>query len=249
MTQPPVRSPFERFNRALKRAARGLLCGEDSLRAPLTEAERAWFQNQGDRTLRLNYELNEHSVVFDLGGYEGQWASDIFSRYCCRIHIFEPVSKFVDAIEKRFCQNRRIVVHRFGLADESKVVRLGIDADRSSSFKSTPETEEVRLVSASDFMAECHITFVDLMKINIEGAEYDLLDHLIDSGLVAQIGNLQVQFHAFVPAAQARRAQLQARLSVTHQMTYNYEFVWENWRRNQQPAANAPPAGPTRKIP
>ena len=49
-----------------------------------------WFQNNGDKTLRLNYPLTDKSIVLDLGGYEGQWASDIFSRYCCFIHVFEP---------------------------------------------------------------------------------------------------------------------------------------------------------------
>ena len=41
-----------------------------------------WFKDNGDKTHRLNYNLNEKSIVFDLGGYEGQWASDIFSKYC-----------------------------------------------------------------------------------------------------------------------------------------------------------------------
>ena len=35
--------------------------------------------------LRLDYNLNENSVVFDLGGYEVQWASDIFSKYLSSI--------------------------------------------------------------------------------------------------------------------------------------------------------------------
>ena len=39
-----------------------------------------WIKHQGDKTHRLNYDLNEHSLVFDIGGYEGQWANDIFSK-------------------------------------------------------------------------------------------------------------------------------------------------------------------------
>ena len=58
-----------------------------------------WFRDNGDKTLRLNYELNEKSVVIDLGGYEGQWAADIFCKYVCSIHVFEPVKKFADNIE------------------------------------------------------------------------------------------------------------------------------------------------------
>ena len=49
------------------------------------KAIQRWFRDKGDQTLRLNYDLNEHSVVFDLGGYEGQWSADIFQRYQCNV--------------------------------------------------------------------------------------------------------------------------------------------------------------------
>ena len=45
-----------------------------------------WFDIKGDKTLRLQYPLNEESIVFDLGGYHGQWASDIFNKYMCNIN-------------------------------------------------------------------------------------------------------------------------------------------------------------------
>jgi hypothetical protein len=40
-------------------------------------------------------------MVFDVGGYEGQWSSDIFSKYVCHIHIFEPVPEYADQIASR----------------------------------------------------------------------------------------------------------------------------------------------------
>ena len=68
------------------------------------------------------------------------------------------------------------------------------------------------------------------MKINIEGAEYDLLEHLIDTGLISNIHNIQVQFHDFVSNAEQRMIMLQKELEKTHGLTYQYPFVWENWR-------------------
>ena len=37
--------------------------------SPHRKALAAWRRADGDRTLRLDYDLNENSVVFDLGGY------------------------------------------------------------------------------------------------------------------------------------------------------------------------------------
>lgn len=188
-----------------------------------------WFRDNGDKTLRLNYELDESSIVFDLGGYEGQWASDIFSMYQCRIYIFEPLSTYAANISARFRANHRISVHCYGLAAEDQQSTLAVNGDASSIHKSGQEIVDIRLISASRFIAENKISEIDLMKINIEGAEYDLLTYLIKSDLVKQIRNIQVQFHDFVPDAEIRMLEIQKQLSATHELTYQYPFVWENW--------------------
>jgi FkbM family methyltransferase len=190
-----------------------------------------WFKDNGDRTLRLEYDLSDSSIVLDLGGYEGQWASDIFSMYCCCIHVFEPVEGFASKIEKRFAKNSKILVHRYGLSNLNKKSQIFIDGDSSSTFKSDNDSEEINLVKAIDFIKEHHIHSVDLMKINIEGGEYDLLEHLLNNGLIENITNIQVQFHDFVPNAENRMIKIQQELEKTHFLTYQYSFVWENWKR------------------
>jgi hypothetical protein len=67
------------------------------------------------------------------------------------------------------------------------------------------------------------------MKINIEGGEYELLEHLINSGLVSRIRRMQIQFHDFVPDAVARRARLVEALARSHRQSWSYYFVWEEW--------------------
>lgn len=190
-----------------------------------------WFRIQGDRTFRLDYDLNEKSLVFDLGGYEGQWASDIFSRYCCFIYVFEPVEEFFKKIEKRFSKNKKIFVYKFGLGRESQNTKISLEKSASSIFKKRKEKTNIKLVKTIDFLQEKNIKQIDLMKINIEGSEYDLLEYLIETGFVKIIKNIQVQFHDFVPYAEERMKKIQKELQKTHYLTYQYSFVWENWRR------------------
>jgi FkbM family methyltransferase len=192
---------------------------------------RPWFSIRGDKTLRIEYDLKQEDVVFDVGGYEGQWASDVFSKYCCLVHVFEPVAPFVQQIAARFRHNPRISVHPFGLSGLSRTERILIAGDGSSLFRSTGTPEEIKLVRASDFLAERGIDRIRLMKINIEGGEYELLEHLIETGLIRNISDVQIQFHDFVPDALDRMRKIQNALSRTHYPTYQYEFVWENWRR------------------
>ena len=88
----------------------------------------------------------------------------------------------------------------------------------------------MKLVRAADFFAQQAFDHIDLMKVNIEGGEYDLLEHLVETAVISKIANLQVQFHDFVPNAEARMAAIQACLRQTHVLTYQFPFIWENWR-------------------
>ncbi|TYQ26999.1 FkbM family methyltransferase [Pseudanabaena sp. UWO311] len=191
-----------------------------------------WFRDNGDKTLRLEYDLSDDSIVFDIGGYEGQWSSDIFSMYCCSIYIFEPVETFAYNIKKRFAKNKKIHVYQHGLASITQSEEISVDGDSSSIFKDNTSSEKIYLVKAIDFIKENNISQIDLMKINIEGGEYDLLLHLLDSGFIENIDNIQVQFHDFFPDAEERMSDIQKKLEKTHLLTYQYPFVWENWCRN-----------------
>ena len=106
-----------------------------------------------------------------------------------------------------------------------------MNEDGSSFFRVNRKSAEARQEDISAFFREHQIQHVDLMKINIEGGEYDVLERMIETGLVQDVRNIQVQFHDFVPQAKSRMNEIQDKLKSTHFLTYQYEFVWENWER------------------
>jgi len=231
MSQPSLRSRLLANRRVLATAqvARDAVV---RITTPTPEL-REWRRIDGDRRLRLEYDLDAESVVFDVGGFAGQWASDIVAMYGCRVEVFEPVPDYAADIEHRFARNPLVTVHASGLASESGTVTLELSGDASSHARagSGDATLTVALESVEEAMDAMPDGRVDLMKINIEGAEYDLVDHLISSGLIARIRELQVQFHLFVPDARPRLDALRRGLTATHEPTYQYDFLWENWRR------------------
>ncbi len=192
---------------------------------------RDWKKSGGEAR-RYEYYLNENSVVVDLGGYEGEWASNLFSMYAPTVYVFEPIKSFFTKIEKRFSKNQKIHVYQYGLSGKNTEVELSVDANESSQFKNGTLTERVRLVKATDFFKQNGIEHIDLMKMNIEGGEYDLLEHLIETGYIKKIKDIQIQFHDFFPSARERMNKIQNDLSKTHHTTYQSEFIWENWELN-----------------
>ena len=55
--------------------------------------------------------------------------------------------------------------------------------------------------------------------------------NLIENKNISNINNLQIQFHNFIDDAENLRAKIRNDLSQTHQLTYDYFFVWENWKK------------------
>ena len=191
-----------------------------------------WFADRGDETLRLNYqELNDNSVVFDVGGYKGDFASNIFSKYCCNLYVFEPVKEYAQNIRDRFSKNPKIKVYTFGLGGKKENLPISISGDSSSIFKEGDKKSIVDIICFKDFLIENNIDYIHLIKINIEGGEYELLNHILETGLIYRIENLQIQFHNFVPNAKILRENIRQKLQKSHHLTYNYNFVWENWKK------------------
>jgi FkbM family methyltransferase len=190
-----------------------------------------FYADGGDARLRFDYELTPESLVLDLGGYEGQWASDLYARRRCRIEVFEPVTMFAAEIAERFRHNPDIRVHALALGGSTRTETLSIAGASSSTYKSTEASEQVRFVDVAEWFLERGLDEVRLMKINIEGGEYELLERMLERGLTARVADLQIQFHNFSPDAAERMAAIQRGLAATHRPTYQYLFVWENWRR------------------
>lgn len=192
---------------------------------------KPWFKVNGDHTLRLNYPLTKDSVVLDLGGYKGDFAQNIYDKYNCSIHVFEPVSSFYSFIKERFSTNEKVSVYPFGLSDSNKELFISNSADGSSVFLKTENSEKIELKSIVQFLEENTISSVDLIKINIEGGEYEVLESLLKSDKIKIFKNLQIQFHDFIiENAEERMKNIQKQLQKTHEITYQYEFVWENWK-------------------
>lgn len=203
------------------------------LRDPFLLEIKRWFRDDGDNTLRLTYPLDSSSVVWDLGGYHGDFAAEILRRYDSKVFVFEPVPKFYAQCAARFEQNADVKCLPYGLSRDAGWFDIS-DSEDASSFVRNPSAinsvrAEIRPVAA--MFNELGVDRVDLLKINIEGGEFDVIPALMDAGLMNRVRFLQVQFHDFIPDAHAKREQIRCRLKETHQQMWNYPFVWECWER------------------
>ena len=193
-----------------------------------------WFSDGGDDRYRYDYELNEQSIIFDVGGYEGNFSKKIFEKFGCNIFIFEPIRKYFDKLCIDFKDNPKIRVFNFGLGKCNNRAKIFISDDASSLFlESYSNFEEIEIKDINEFIIQNNFNEIDLLKLNVEGSEFEILENLLEQNLIQKFQNIQVQFHSFIENSKHRRENIRQRLKFSHTETFCYEFVWENWKKNR----------------
>lgn len=190
------------------------------------------WSNEG---LRYEYDLNENSIVIDLGGYEGNFTENIFNLYNCYVYCFEPIEKHYNICKEKFKNNTKVKVYKSGLSNDNKLVDFNVSNDSSSIHIGTSLGQfDTPLIKIDDFMFQENINHVDLLKMNIEGAEYDLLEHIVKNDLLHKFTNIQIQFHENPYEGWEKQYEFIINgLNKTHHLTYHYEFKFENWEINK----------------
>lgn len=180
-------------------------------------------------SLRYDYpNLDATSIVMDVGTYEGTFAKLLQQKYGCKVYCYEPVKKFYDKLRET-CASKFILCN-YGLAGKTcrKNILLSMDGS-SSNFTRDGELVECFFKDVVDEINSFDRS-ISLLKLNIEGDEFDVLEKLVDHPeVLSKIENIQVQFHHFITDCENRRSAIIEKLRKTHKMTWGYYFVWENW--------------------
>lgn len=193
------------------------------------EAKR-FFLAGGNDLLMNNLDLNENSIAFDLGGYKGHWSSEIYSRFNCNVYLFEPLLSFHEQLELKFKSNQKIKCFDFALGSSNRIETIFENGDGSSIFlKEKGVCSQIYFRDFKDFIKDQKIEIIDLMKINIEGGEYELLERLIETDEIKKIKRLQIQFHRIASNSEIEMKRIKNELSKTHKKNFEYTFVWEDW--------------------
>jgi FkbM family methyltransferase len=218
----------------------------DSLRRKRKRrAGRRWTRDGGDERWRYSYDLGPDSLVVDCGAYLGDFAEDILRRHACAVLCFEPVPEYFARLSARFAHQPRVSCFNCGLGASPRLATIGIAAAASSLFDSTAALghETIRIIGLDQILELAGPRDIDLLKLNIEGGEFELLEAILARQMATRFRHIQVQFHQVVPDFHARWCRIRAGLAETHRLTYDYYFVWENWSRG--PAQSEPVGQPS----
>jgi len=177
--------------------------------------------------IRYEYDLTPLDFVHDCGGHMGDFADAIFNRYGCFVHVWEPISSYYAICMERFKENDKITVHNCGVGAATTKAIFRVKGNMSGAWADDGELENVEMIDVSRILPAA------LIKINIEGGEYAVLERLLETGDITRFKNCQIQWHEFPDRKEeltARRDYIIHELRKTHELTFDYGWVWQNWR-------------------
>jgi len=180
-------------------------------------------------------ELTPECTVVDIGAFTGKWAQHISNLYDCTIYSFEPNPKSYERLEERAEHNPKLHPRPYGLGNRDEQVDFVLSGLGSTEVYDHVELEagaqrvKVDIADVARVWRELDLQRIDLVKINIEGAEYDLLDRMLELGLQESVQSFLIQFHEWHPRAYSRRRKILKELRKTHRCEWNFGFVWEKW--------------------
>jgi FkbM family methyltransferase len=143
--------------------------------------------------------LGPGSVVVDLGANQGDFSTQMINRFGCTVYAVEPVEEIYGQIPK----SPSLTAYRaaMGGADGTANIFIygGLGSSIMGNFASqvSDHQETVEQLSLATLFARGGIERVDLMKVDIEGAEVQMFASASDEHL-SSIVQLTVEFHDFI---------------------------------------------------
>lgn len=186
------------------------------------------------RDLLTLVDIDADSLVLDVGAFRGEWSERIWDRYEPTIHAFEPAPGPSRRMGTTFADNDKVHVHQFGLGGWDMDASLALNGPGASIYGPPSKqfgSAAVRIRDVSAVLEELGVDDIDLLKINIEGGEYDLIDRLDGTQWLPRVRLLMVQFHEWHPRAHFRRRTNRRALRRDHDEVWGYPWCWELWRR------------------
>ncbi len=152
--------------------------------------------------------LGPGSIVYSFGiGEDASFDTGLIERFGCAVHAFDPTPKsiaWVHAQRRAGTLTDRFVLHEFGLSDRDGTLTFFAPANPGHVSHSAVQHQwasdqsiVVPVKRLSTIMRELGHDRVDLLKMDIEGSEYGVVEDLVASG--APVRQLLIEFHHRFP--------------------------------------------------
>ncbi|MDQ8201575.1 FkbM family methyltransferase [Pelagicoccus sp. SDUM812003] len=148
----------------------------------------------------LSEYINEHSLIYSAGvGEDASFDLELIDEKNCTIHAFDPTPRAIDWVKKNISSDH-FKMHAFGLGASNRIATFSAPENPEyvsqtilkDVFKNTKKID-VQLHRLKTIMDKLGHSHIDILKMDIEGAEYEVIKDLADTDIRPK--QILVEFH------------------------------------------------------
>lgn len=169
---------------------------------PTINIQKQWYGNDYGGFFVASDYVDVNSVVYSIGiGEDISFDTALHEEFGCDIFMYDPTPKSIQWVA---AQQLSPSYHFFELGISNKTGTLDFYLPKNKNYVSgslliqdnvsQEDKVTVSVNTLKDAMKTNDHTFIDVLKMDIEGAEYDVIDNIL--GLKMPIRQILVEFHS-----------------------------------------------------
>lgn len=176
--------------------------------------------------------LGHSTVVVSFGlGEDVTFESALLKRFNCQIFGFDPTPCSVEFTAKNV-RHPKFVTTPFALAAHDGTIAFTappksatdqVSASAIASYcRKSNDTVNVPCLTLESALKKCGTSKVDVLKMDIEGAEFAVIEQAVANGWLQEVSQILVEFHHFLPGLSSN----QTRSAVSALQNAGFEIAW-----------------------
>jgi FkbM family methyltransferase len=178
--------------------------------------------------------ITQSSVVIDIGANTGQEIEQLLPTKC-EIHSFEPHPLIYNILDEKYNSTPNLFLNNCAAWKSNGQMTLfyknsktnvngGASLISSKENINTKLSSQVACIDIADYIYNLNKN-VDLMKIDCEGAEYEILNHLFETKCYKRVKNIYYEDHSrSIPDLEWRKLK-----NLVLQKYKNSKITIKNW--------------------
>ena len=167
----------------------------------IIKCSKSWYGNSYGGFYVNPELLNKDSIVYSFGiGNDISFDKKIMSKHGCKVYGFDPTPKSIAFIHSQK-PNPLFVFYPFGISTKTGSEEFYLPKNKKGVSGSMAEHAYVDLYdkvtvemkALSDIMQDLGHEHIDVLKIDIEGSEYDVVESILQ--LEVPIKQILIEFH------------------------------------------------------
>jgi FkbM family methyltransferase len=185
-----------KFLRKIKHLLKGIY-----IPVKIKRIEKRWYGNNYGGFYLYDKNLDNTSVIYSIGiGEDVSFDMELINKFKCKVFAYDPTPKSVKWVDK-IVNKDNFIFHPLGVANQKGEREFYLPKNQnhvSGSINNINSVEiknsiKLNFDSLNNLMKLKNHNKIDVLKMDIEGAEYEVIDHIKKYQL--DIKQILVEFH------------------------------------------------------